>query len=218
VLLLQSPSRHKPPRPRHAQGVFGWFRAWRTRRELLRAVSSVSSSVLLASADEHELVRLGDLCERSDRIDHATIAYARAAQLYEAKEQRQKVVAMRRRIVQLLPFDPEARIDLSRSLDMIGRRREAAAELEAAAALTETTSPKKAAELLRMALELDPSRLSARTRFRELDRALSPPAPELEVLLIEEPVELPAEAYGDEAPTTEYSPEQLQLLEQCREI
>jgi len=162
--------------------LFGWYRAWRARRELERAIGQISSAELLASADEHELVRLGDLLERGEKLDHATIVYHRAAQLYEAKEHRQKVVAMRKRIAQLLPFDPEARIDLARAYEMIGRHREAACELEAAAALYEENSIPRSLELLRMALELEPGRLSARMRFRELDRAAAMPAVRLEVL------------------------------------
>jgi tetratricopeptide (TPR) repeat protein len=195
--------------------VFGWYRAWKARRELARAVGAISSASLLATADDHELVRLGDLCERGQRIDHATVAYARAAQIYEAKALRQKVVAMRRRIAKLLPFDPEARIDLARALDAMGRLREAAAELEAAAALTEATSLPKAAELLRMALELDPSRLSARTRFRELDRALTPPLPVLEVLAVHELQEIhELPLIDDYAATIAYSPLELDHLAQ----
>jgi tetratricopeptide (TPR) repeat protein len=116
--------------------VFSFFRHWRAQRQLSKTIAALTAAEILQCNDEHELIRLGDLCERGARIDLAAVAYQRAAQIYEHKEMRQKVVAMRKRVVVLLPESVEAHVDLARALDFIGRRREAALSYNTAADLS----------------------------------------------------------------------------------
>lgn len=131
-----------------------WFQGWKTKRALHRTVSSVSVVTLLAEENEHEVVRLGDLCQRERRTELAVTAYARAAQLYQAKQHPQKVIAMRRRVVELTPYDPDAHIDLARALELVGRHKEARFSLQAAADLLQASAPSRAAKITRMAMEL----------------------------------------------------------------
>jgi tetratricopeptide (TPR) repeat protein len=107
--------------------------------------------------DARFLQRLGDLERRAGDRSNARIAYRRSAEAYSRQGLAHKAVAVLGQVVHLSPDSVEARLDLARCYESIGRNPEAAAQYQAAVQLLEMEGdPLRAAPLVLKVNELRP--------------------------------------------------------------
>jgi tetratricopeptide (TPR) repeat protein len=151
-----------------------WLTGGTVRRQYREAVRLLASPEI-SSANERILLRIGEICLAAGDAMRAIAAFWSAGRMLVAQGRTQHAIFPLKRVVQLAPGEVLAYIELASCYESLARRRDAAYQYQAAAALLEPTVPGEAAALLQRAVALDPAQKSARLRFTEIQRALGLP-------------------------------------------
>jgi tetratricopeptide (TPR) repeat protein len=163
-----------PPAPGFLARIWIWITGGEARRQYLHAVQLLSSPQIV-DAEPRILLRIADICAGAGDGPRATAAYWSAGRMLQTRGRSQHALSPLRRVVQLAPTEVLARLELGSCYENLERRREAAFEYDAAAALLEPTVPYEALALLSRAVGLDPAHRGAWQRLMELRRRLGEP-------------------------------------------